>query len=225
MIRINLLPQKETARRESSKQIVFLFIALMAVEIAVLCYLQFKQADLLKTAQAENAKTRTTIAEIRKRTAEVETLKSQKAALETQKRVLDQLIEGQSGPVKMLDGLAELLTPLDDSNSKFEAQNKGWNPDWDPRRLWLDHFVENQRHIKITGYARNNDDLAEFLHRLNGSRYFVNVTLNYSRLVEVAKLGKVKFVSFSIDALGIYGPGDVKKLVNGELGQNPSKNR
>lgn len=225
MIRINLLPQRETAKRESGKQLVIFFLVLMVAEIIALFYIQHQQAVQLESTKAENAKLNKQLTEIKKRTAEVAALQKKKEDLESQKHVLDQLIEGQSGPVKMLDGLAELLTPLDDPRAKFDAQKRGWNPDWDPKRLWIDHFVENQRRIKITGYARNYDDLAEFVHRLDGSRYFVNVDPKISKVVEVASLGKAKLVSFTIDALGIYGSADVKKLVNGQLGQDPSKKK
>ncbi len=218
MIRINLLPNKGTTHQESGKQLVIFFVVLMLVEVAALFYYQHEQNVLLDNAKAENAKLKKQLAEVKKRTAEVTVLEKQKAALEEQKRVLDSLIEGQSGPVRMLDELAQILTPLDDPHEKFEAQNKGWNPDWDPKRLWIDTFVEKSRVIKMTGHARNNDDLAEFLQRLNESRHFVNVNLNFSNTVEVAKLGKAKLIAFSIDALGIYGPGDVRKLANGELG-------
>ena len=219
MIRINLLPVRESERQKSGRQFLLLCAILIVGEIFGLFLVQSAQEDELKALQQQNSQISRKIKRLKKKTKAVTGLKAEQKELQQQKVVLDSLIEGQSGPVKMLDELSRMLTPITDPRTKLQVQSRGWNPDWDPKRLWIDGFVENSRGVKIVGHARNNEDLAEFLERLNSSRHFVNVQLNVSTAVEIASLNKAKLVKFNITALVIYGPADVRRLAAGTLGK------
>jgi Tfp pilus assembly protein PilN len=52
-----------------------------------------------------------------------------------------------------------------------------FNAGWDIRRLWLTQFSEEKHKCTIAGYGRSNEDVAEFLRRLNLSESFEKVTL------------------------------------------------
>ena len=140
-----------------------------------------------------------------------------------QETALDGLVEGQSGPVKMLDELSAVLTPLADPKEKLEAANRQWKPDWDPKRVWIDAFDEEDRNVKIQGHARTNDDLAELLRRLEGARHFVNTRLMVSEVTELRELNNARVVKFEIEAMAIYGAADVAKLAAGTLGMKKKK--
>ena len=45
------------------------------------------------------------------------------------------------------------------------------------RRLWLDSFTETMHKCTILGYGKTNEDVAEFLRRLNISNVFDEVKL------------------------------------------------
>jgi len=49
----------------------------------------------------------------------------------------------------------------------------------DPRRVWMEGYAEDQKHVRIRGSAKSNEDVAEFLKRLNSSVFFGNV--NWTR--------------------------------------------
>jgi len=147
----------------------------------------------------------------------VAALEEEKAQLERQKSVLKGLDEGQSGPVKVLHAMTHLLRKVEDPEEKLKVQNLGWNPDWDPKNLWIDGFEERSRALRLVGHARTNEDLAEFLHRLNSSKHFVNVELLVSQSVELPSIENVKFVQFTVEAIALYGPADVAKLAAGTL--------
>jgi type IV pilus assembly protein PilN len=219
MIRINLLPVREAQQKQTGKQLLALFAVLIVLEVGALFWFQGEKSAELDAIKKRNKAISDKITELKKKTDAVADLENQKAELEKQKTVLDGLIEGQSGPVRMLHELSQILTPIEDPQKKLEVLEKGWNPDWDPRRLWLDGFVERNRAVKISGHARTNEDLAEFLQRLGSSRHFVEINLNVSEAVELANLNRARLVRFDIDALVIYGPADVKKLAEGTLGQ------
>ena len=61
--------------------------------------------------------------------------------------------------------------------------------------------------------------MAEFLKRLNTSRHFVNVEINYSSATQVNQLGDVTFYKFEFVGLVIYGVADIKLLAEGKTGE------
>lgn len=225
MIRINLLPVREAEKKKSGRQILLLGAVLVVAQIAVLFFIQSEAEGTLTQVKRQNARLKGEIEELQKKTSAVADLERQQAELEQQKAVLDALIEGQTGPVKMLDELSRMLTPIEDPKLKLEVAQRGWNPDWDPRRLWIDAFVEGQRAVKVQGYARSNEDLAEFLQRLASSRHFVKIKLNVSEAVTMSHLNDARMVKFDLDAIVIYGPADVKRLAAGELGDQKKGRR
>ncbi|MSP72219.1 MAG: hypothetical protein EXR76_08570 [Myxococcales bacterium] len=220
MIRINLLPVREAKKRESGRQILLLFAVCLAAEIAVLLYWQSDKEGELSTVDAQVAKLQANLKTKEAEVARVVRIEAEKAELEKQKNVLDGLIEGQAGPVKMLDELSLMITPITDPLRKLAAGKRGWNPEWDPKRLWLESFTEENRKVKLMGLARTNDDLAEFLTRLNTSKHFVKVHLNVSEAVDLAAAAGVKLVKFDLDAVALYGPTDVKRLAAKEIGDD-----
>jgi len=123
----------------------------------------------------------------------------------------------------MLNELSLILTPIDDPKAKLQVQARGWNPDWDSKRVWINHFVEDNRKVRIKGMARSNEDVAELLKRLNTSRHFVNVEINVSSALKVAELGNITIYQFDFSGLVIYGAADVKLLAEGRLGTDLTK--
>ena len=214
MIRINLLPVKEAQRRASGVQLLLVFAALILVEIAVLFYISSEYQSELRQHQAQNAQIEAEINKISTATKQIEELKPKRQALEAQRQILLNLIEGKTGPVKMLDELALMLTPIDDPVQKVAMKARGWTADWDPTRLWIENFVEDEREVKLQGMARSNDDLAELLKRLNTSRHFHDVRLNVSEVVTVAEVGGAKVVSFDISAVTLYGKSDLDRFAS-----------
>jgi len=216
--RINLLPVKEARKRESGKQFLALMGIALLILVGVMYYWQSETEAELARIEGQNNKITAQLKEAEAKSKQIALMQAEKDELEKQKVVLDGLLEGQAGPVKMLDELSVMLTPVSDPIQKLAQEKRRWNPDWDPKRLWIMSFVESSRKLKIQGYARTNDDLAEFLHRLNTSKHFVEVRLNLSEMVELSAVPGLKLVRFDVDALALYGPADVKRLAAGDIG-------
>jgi type IV pilus assembly protein PilN len=70
-----------------------------------------------------------------------------------------------------------------------ESPLLAFNPGWDVRRLWLDSFVEIAHKCTIIGFGKTNEDVAEFLRRLNISKVFDHVTLQATSAAIDAKAG------------------------------------
>lgn len=217
MIRINLLQSESGPSGGGGKGFLAIAVVLVLLLVGALYYLQTEAQGEYDRVRKSNVATKRKIDKLKKETAEVAALEREKDQLERQKQVLDGLIEGKNGPINMLFELSEMLRSEDDPQKKLEQKNKGWNPEWDPKRLWVKGFVEKSRIVRISGFARSNEDVAEFHHRLESSRHFVQVRLKFSEVVEFKELGGTKFVNFAIDTVVLYGKADVNRYARGEL--------
>ncbi len=74
-----------------------------------------------------------------------------------------------------------------------------YNPNWDPTGLWLKRWAQTEGGIQIVGGARANGDVAEFERRLRVSRYFTNVQVERTSLVE-DKDRRIKYYEFELRA-------------------------
>ncbi len=224
MIRINLIAP-EAARVRGGKSIFLLYAIFLLGEAGGLFFFQSSQEEHLTGIQSRNSSIDKEIARIKKKTAAVVTLEAEKEELEKQKAVLNTLVEGQDGPVKMLDELSRLLSPIEDPEEKLRVDNLGWNINWDPKRLWIDSFIENERAVKITGHARNYADASELVNRMESSKHFIHTKMPVSEAIIMAKYNDAKLIRFQIESLALYGPADVRRLASGELGKGKKKRR
>jgi type IV pilus assembly protein PilN len=189
MIRINLLPIKDTIRKETSKRQLILFGVLLLVQILVFYLLYSSQAGERDDLRQQNTDKNSQIELLKKQVADVEKLTKEKKLLEEQIGVLDSLEEGRSGPVKVLDEVQLILSQPKNDLQRLTYDKKGWNPKWDPDRLWFNSLRENSSEFRLSGGARSSDDVAEFLQRLSTSVYFEDV-----RLLSVDQREKENFV-------------------------------
>lgn len=225
MIRINLLPVREAEKKRSGRKQLIFFALILLVEVGVLLFYQSEQQSKFDRIKKQNDSVQVKIDKIQRETKEVGKLRRQTKELEAQQAVLDRLIEGQSGPVKMLDELSRMLTHIDEPKLKVSVGARGWNPDWEPKRLWINAFEERDRAVQLSGHTRSLEDLAEFLGRLESSRHFVKASLKMSEVVEMGAVKKAKLVKFDIETMVIYGPADVKRLASGKLGVGKKKKK
>jgi Tfp pilus assembly protein PilN len=233
MIRINLIglkTKRAKAVQKGGKAQLILFAVVLLAEVAFL-FLWHQRL----TAELEEAKKRT-----RDATAKIEDLKrvkvaweawqAEKADLEAQEQVFDRLRADQLGPPAMLEYVAYALTPLVETavgSDEARAQELvGWNPKWDPRRVWVKSMREDAGKIVFQGEAVDHEDVAEFYRRLEASGFFLNVEPgSQTRKVHV-DLG-IKYVEFEVTMglsyLAVLEPADVAaaEAVVPAAGQEP----
>lgn len=189
MIRINLLPIKDTIRKETSKRQLILFGVLLLVQLLVFYLVYSSRAGERDDLRQQNTDKNSQIELLKKQVADVEKLTKEKKLLEEQIGVLDNLEEGRSGPVKVLDEVQLILNQPKNDLQRLTYDKKGWNPKWDPSRLWFNGLRERNGDFQLSGGARSSDDVAEFLQRLSTSVYFEEV-----RLLSVDQREKDDFV-------------------------------
>jgi type IV pilus assembly protein PilN len=176
MIRINLLPVRKKVQQEAGRQILALF-AFVLVGAAVGNFFWYSDRDGVVVKQREGLEaTRRRIADLEKTIGEVKNINNRKAEVEKKLAVLDSLRRGRSGPVRMLDALANSI----------------------PKKAWIKTFTEQQGAVALVGSAVSHDDVAELMRNLNG---MVWTPKGIGRLVEQrreAKTSRVELLSAEV---------------------------
>ena len=209
MIRINLLPTRSKTKRKkagpsvasAARPLILLGVLIFAAGM-VSMYMWYEQLE------AENVKERTKTSDLKKKVDELEKVKvtmeererSQKI-LAQQNFIFDELKYDKIGPPNALLFLSYVLSKTEDNS--FNAQelqsqeDNGWNVSWDPARLWITSFQEEEDTIEINGEAMAHEDVTEFYRRLESSIYFYDVAPDVQEL-QVNDAINLRYVSFKV---------------------------
>jgi type IV pilus assembly protein PilN len=186
VIRVNLLTQKrETKTVDSDQRWAILLVGVFVVEVIGLLFAYQSKRDELTLQMRTNAELTAQIDQIKKATANHADVKAQLEVLRARKEAIEKLQSARTGPTSILLELSQILTtgrgPTANSDTLAQLRRDNpasvFNPAWDPRRLWLTSFTENERIVKLEGLARDGDDVSELARRLGLSMYFSDVKL------------------------------------------------
>ena len=221
MIRINLLPQKKQIRRrgepaggdtmigaggESQAWLAFVLGAVL-LEVIVLLFVYKTKQDQLTQVQKHNTELTANIDAIKREIANHADIKNQLKELRDREDAIQKLQAARTGPTATMLELSRIMTagrgPTVDRDKleqlKRDNPSAVPNPNWDPRRLWLTAYKEQDRVVKLGGLARDGEDVSEFLRRLSLSDYFYEV-----KLLPAAKsmdsTTKIELVKFEMSA-------------------------
>jgi len=175
MIRINLLPRAERAKKPTTVR-WGIFVILGAVcLVALLAMLWLNLRMQISDLNNEIAQTQADLVKYQTIAKDVEKYKADKRNLEEKLASIDRLKAGQVGPVHMLDEVSELL----------------------PQGIWLTSLNNSASRLTLQGYSFSNFAIADFMTRLAKapSARFTSVDLTYS---EQTKIGKVPMEKFEI---------------------------
>lgn len=161
MIKINLLPVRASKKRELGKQWLLLF-ALSVIAAVVGNYLWWNQEEFaLQAVKTRITKYEQDVATLNKIIGEVKNIKKEKAEMEQKLGVLKKLRDGRTGPVRVLDELTAIL----------------------PQRVWLMNMEEGGGNVSFAGIGSSHEEVANFLKKLKGSKFFMNPVLKTTKQV------------------------------------------
>jgi Tfp pilus assembly protein PilN len=183
MIRINLLgiPKSKRSKRPSAPAsmgdgpstmlLIVIFIAVLGVSLwgwyGFVDRQRQKLHDDLRAAQAENQR----LAEVK---AKFEAQQKKAEQFEQRFRVIDQLKQQQTGPVSLLNMVADTITKTD--------------------AVWLEAMTDDGRNIDFTGLALSPDAVANLMANLEKTGKFKSVEIKEaSQAAEVKDLQAFKF--------------------------------
>jgi len=197
MIRVNLLPLKEAQRAMGRRRQASLALLSLAVAFLVMLIPYLMQGRSLAGLDREIAQLNTDIAKLNSQAAEVRDLEKKRVELQAKLRVIDDLKQKRVGPAHILDNLGGAT----------------------PEKLWLVDSSEAGGQATITGMALDNQTIAEFMRRLQTSKYFYDVDLVETSQSEAGGPGNtgLGFKKFNIRARVDYlGTGGKAQVAAGE---------
>jgi type IV pilus assembly protein PilN len=198
MIRINLLPVRETKRQANlRKQGVFLGLA---AGVGVLLSILLGVSVAARTSDKEKQILTATeeLQKLQKIKDEVEKFRAEKAEIERKLGVIANLEKTRTGQVKILDEIATKI----------------------PERVWLDEMALRDGVITLSGVSIDAEIVAEFMTSLSSSELFRDVTLSETTLKEKDGL---KLNAFQIEAR--YGPDPAAAAAAAQPGAVPAVRR
>jgi type IV pilus assembly protein PilN len=208
VIRINLLPSRK-AKRQGAGQRQFLIMGLAILgSVGMVIFFHLDATNELEGVQRENTIVQAEVAKLKQELGDYEKVRGQREELLKQRKTIQSLEAGRTGPVYLLREMSEILSP--GKGPTFDRvtyeevlrrdPNAGFS-NWETKRAWLESYTEERQRIKLRGSAKSNEDVAEFLKRLNSSVFFKDVNLDAT--AQAAK-GQVKYVNFGLSATVIY---------------------
>jgi type IV pilus assembly protein PilN len=198
MIRINLLPLKEAQRALGRRRQMSLAVLSVAVALLVMIVPYLMQRRTLSTLDREVSQLNSDIAKLNTQAQEVRDLEKKRAELQAKLKVIDDLKQKRVGPVHILQDLGDAA----------------------PEKLWLVESTDVGGQATITGMALDNQTIAEFMRRLQTSKYFYDVDLvetSQSELTSPAGGPGMVFKKFIVKSrLDYLGTGGKAQAATGE---------
>jgi type IV pilus assembly protein PilN len=155
MIRINLLPLKETERAIGRRQQMSLIALGASVALLIMVVPFVVQGRRLANLDRDIHDVQEQIRRYNDQVKEVRDLESLKKELETKLRIIEDLNDKRVGPAHVLADLSSAT----------------------PDNSWLMSFNEKSSSATLTGMALDNETIARFMRQLQTSPYFYGVDL------------------------------------------------
>ena len=166
MIRINLLPIGRRPVEERIRKEISIFVLLVFFSVVVMAYFHLGHTREIKRITNERNDLDRDIRRYQDRQKQLDALKKQEAMLKQKLGVIDDLRKNRDLPVRVLDELA-IRIPSD--------------------KMWVKNLSQKGGILTITGVARGNETIAQFMEELAKSPYIDDqgVTLQQSRQVKI----------------------------------------
>lgn len=216
MIRVNLLPNRKVVRRKGeigdtgggeSQAWLAAVLGAILLEVIVLLFVYKTKQDQLVQVQKHNQEVQANIDAIKREISNHAQIKAELKELRDREEAIQKLQSARTGPTATMLELSRILTAgrgptvERDKLEQLKRDNPSAVPNvnWDPRRLWMTSYKEDNRVVKLIGLARDGEDVSEFLRRLSLSDYFYEVRLMPAKK-EIDQVTKLELVRFEMSA-------------------------
>lgn len=171
MIEINLLPVRAARRKETIRFQMSIFILTLFLVFVVIFYLKWKANDRERYVDNQLKVVQQEILRLNKVVGEIDRLKQKKATLQKKLSVIKELEKGRLSAVSILDELSQRI----------------------PEKVWIENMDKKGNNLKVVGIALDNETIANFMTRLERSKYFGGVELEVTEQFQRSGLKLKKF--------------------------------
>ena len=156
MIRINLLPFRTARKKENVRRQLSILLSSLFLAIILMFYINIRLSSQLKEVNDKVISTKTEIAKYETINKEIAEIKGKLEVLKTKMNVINDLEANRYEPVRLMDAMTNLVIP---------------------NRMWFLSFDVIGKTVNISGVAVDSQTIADFMIRLEGSKFFDSVNL------------------------------------------------
>jgi type IV pilus assembly protein PilN len=157
MIRINLLPFRAARKKENVRRQISVFLLSLVLIVAALFLVRIVLGNKVENLNTRIKEAKIEIEKYTKITQEIELIKKQIEVVKTKIDVIKKLEANRTEPVKLHDAMPRLIVP---------------------NRMWFTDFSSSGENVVIKGIAMDNKTVADFMIRLESSKFFSAVNLD-----------------------------------------------
>lgn len=172
MIKINLLPYREAAKKENLRQQISILSGTLVFFLLIILAVHLYFSTLISGMETKIQEAEARLVVLNKKVGDIEGFKRDKKELEQKLGVINSLERNRLFPVHVLDEL-NLLVPS--------------------KEAWLEKITQKGQDLRIEGVARDNGTVARFMKSVEKAGFAQSVELVNSREKELAG---VKFQQF-----------------------------
>jgi type IV pilus assembly protein PilN len=172
MIKINLLPYREKAKKENVSRQISIVVGSFIVFILMLILIQFNMSASVGSLDVQLKQAESTLKDLNRTIGDLENFKKDKKELEQKLAVIKTLEENRMAPVKTLDDLAALVPQ---------------------KNIWLIKIVQKDVHLTIEGIGRDNIAVADFMKTIETFDSIKSVDLISSKKTEIGSITLQQF--------------------------------
>lgn len=165
MLKINLLPIRQLKKRAKARSQIAAGIVIFISVLVLLGLVGILQAGRITTLNDEIAVKTKEKKSFDKVIQELADLEKKRLDLNNKIQIINKLKSDSSLTVHVLDEVSNIV---------------------DNNRMWLTSLNQRGGSLKLTGYALDNQTVAQFMDELKVSPYITSVSLNNSSLKQVA---------------------------------------
>jgi len=173
MIKINLLPYREKAKKENLSRQITIIVGLFILFVLCLVLLQLHMVSQVKDLETKLTDSRKILKVLNEKVGDLEKFKLEKAELELKLGVIGTLEENRLLPVKTLDDLS------------MQVPQKS---------IWLTKITQNKDTLNIEGVGSDNIAAADFMKTIENFAPIKSVDLISSKKVEISGITLQQFI-------------------------------
>jgi len=173
MIKINLLPYREKAKKENLSRQITIIVGLFILFVLCLVLLQLHMVSQVKDLETKLTDSRKILKVLNEKVGDLEKFKLEKAELELKLGVIGTLEENRLLPVKTLDDLS------------MQVPQKS---------IWLTKITQNKDTLNIEGVGSDNIAAADFMKTIENFSPIKSVDLISSKKVEISGITLQQFI-------------------------------
>jgi type IV pilus assembly protein PilN len=173
MIRINLLPYREKAKKENLQRQIFIIAGSLVIFLLILVSVQFYVSMVNSSLEKKIKEAEAKLVVLDKKVGDIEGYKKNKKELEQKLGVINSLEGNRLFPVRMLDEIRLILPE---------------------KEAWLEKLTQTGKDLRIEGVARDNGTVARLMKNMEKLTFVKSVDLVVTKERDVAGVKLQQFV-------------------------------